>query len=72
MNGEFINDVDIPYDIGEKKINEVENKNKYINNFIFIKSMKNRLENMNNDIDYWVRLIFGDNQRYLSKKKKIK
>ena len=69
MNGEFINDVDIPYDIEEKTINEVENENKYINNFIFIKSMKNRLENMNNDIDYWVRLIFGDNQRYLSKKK---
>ena len=72
VKGENINDVIIPDDIEVDTIKEVEIGNKYINNFIFVKSMKNKLESMNNDLGSWVRLIFGDNQRYLSKKKKNK
>ena len=70
-HGEYINDVDIPDDIEENTINEIENENenKYINNFIFINSIKNELENMSNELGYWVRLIFGENQRYLKNKK---
>ena len=69
VDGKYINDVIIPDEEDENTINNSKISNQDINNFIFVASMKNKLENISNDLDIWVRLIFGKNQKFVSKKK---
>ena len=72
-NGQLVNDVIMPnYDKNNKEgLNIInENKENFINYFLFVYNLKNKLEHLKNDLSHWINLIFGENQRYKSKYKK--
>ena len=73
-NGKFVNDVIIPKNIDENKINkndiinnEIEDDIKY---FLFVDYMKKELESLKKNLSSWLRIIFGDGQKFKNKRKK--
>ena len=72
-NGKLVDDVIIPKDIDENKINknniiinEIKDDMKY---FLFVDYMKKELESLKKDLSTWLRIIFGDRQQFKERKK---
>ena len=63
-DGELINDVNMPSEFN------THNKGEYYNIFRFIEYMKYYLEKNSGNIYNWIKLIFGEEQKYKSNKKK--
>ena len=49
-------------------INDVSKRKNLFKIFLFILKMKNTLENMKENLAYWLNIIFGPKQKYLKKK----
>ena len=73
-NGILVNDVIIPKNIDENKINEndiiINEIEDDMTFFLFVDYMKKELESLKKDLSSWLRIIFGDQQQYRKKKKK--
>ena len=73
-NGILVNDVIIPKNIDENKINEndiiINEIEADMTFFLFVDYMKKELESLKKDLSSWLRIIFGDQQQFRKKKKK--